>query len=361
MSVFVKDMVSPELFRDLITIADMDCFRNVWNQRFLVTGGNGFIAYHMVLTLMLLNDEKQRGNTVTILVRSREGAERRYGALMEREDLKIMVQDVCEMIPEETESFDYIIHAAGAADAKHFEDDPIGVFNTNVIGTERLIDFMRRRSCKSMVYVSSFTIYGKGTEMLPEVTEDYRGGDDWNTNAAFYAMGKRSAEFLCMAAFRKYGCPIRIIRPGFVYGASSPSDHRVYSEIIQNAAARQPIELRSPGLLFRSMVYVTDVVRGTFQVLLCGQDGEAYNVANEFISIRDFAEAAARAEDGPELPLRYVNPNDAAVVPDKIPGGAISIQKLRNCGCTPMVSLRTGIYYAIQSFRHSYPEACGGR
>ena len=126
-----------------------------------------------------------------------------------------------------------------------------------------------------------------------------------------------------------------------------------------NAAAEQPIELRSPGMLFRSMIYVTDVVRGVFQILFCGQDGEAYNAANEFVSIRGFAEAAVAAINIPSVTLRFANPEDANVVHEGIPGGAISSDKLRGIGWEPMIPLKTGIYNGIQVFRSSYPEACG--
>lgn len=354
MSVKVKETVCKALYDDLKTVVEKDYFCKNTRKSFLITGGSGFIAYYMVLALLCLNDEKNCGNHITILVRNEEKAKKKYGALLERDDFGLLVQDVCKPMHDIDMVFDYIIHAASAASAQQFDADPIGVFNSNVIGTEHLIDFIRRSPCKSMVYVSSFTVYGNGTGELKEIPETYCGADDWSTNRSCYSLGKRSAEFLCMAAYRKYQCPIRIVRPGFVYGASTPDDSRVYAQIIRNVAENQPITLQSAGLLFRSMVYVTDVVRGVFHVLFCGKDGEAYNVANEFASIRGFAERAVAAANSKDVRLEFVNQEDAEKEVPTIPGGAMSIKKLCESGWKPEVPLELGIGMAAQIYANAY-------
>lgn len=354
MSVKVRETVCPELYQDILQITQQDYLIGAVNQSFLITGGSGFIAYYMVLALLCLNDEHSNHNCVTILVRSEEKARKKYGALLDRRDLELLVRDVCEPFDDMTASFDYIIHAASAASAQQFDSDPIGVFNSNVVGTEQLIRFIRRTPCKSMVYISSFTVYGGGTETLQEIPETYSGPDDWRSNRSCYSLGKRSAEFLCMAGYRKYQSPIRIVRPGFVYGASSPEDNRVYAEIIRNVAEGRPIQLQSAGLLFRSMVYVTDVVRGIFHVLFCGQDGEAYNVANEFASIRGFAECAVVAANAEPVQIRFANPEDAGKAVVKIPGGAMSIRKLMDTGWKPAVPLECGIGMSAKIYADMY-------
>lgn len=354
MSLEVRNVICSELYADLKNITDKQYFLESKKQSFLITGGSGFIAYYIVMALLCRNDESHCDYQITILVRSEERARKKYGELLDREDFHVLVQDVCQPFEKMEQSYDYIIHAASAADAQHFEEDPIGVFNSNVIGTEHLIDFIRQKPCKSMVYLSSFTVYGNGTDTMEEVTEEYRGADDWMTNRSCYAFGKRSAEFLCAAAQRKYGVPIRIVRPGFVYGGSTPMDNRVYAEIIRNVAENKPIVLQSPGLFFRSMIYVTDVVRGVFQVLFCGADGEAYNIANEFVSIRDFAKAAVQAADTETVVLQYLNAGDENVMPEKKPQGAMSAQKLIDCGWKPAISLEQGIQMASRIYRYTF-------
>ena len=350
----VKECVCDDLYRELKSVAEETYLKDAADSSFLITGGSGFIAYYIVTALLLLNDEQDRRNKITIMVRNEKKAAEKYGELLKRDDISVMVHDVREPLDAEKQSFDYIIHAAGAAVASKFEEDPIGVFGSNVLGSSNLIDFIRKNGCRSMVYMSSFTVYGNMTEDAAVIDEDYTGADDWRTNRCSYSLGKRSSEFMCMAAARKFGCPIKIVRPGFVYGASSPEDTRVYSEIIRNVAEGKPIVLRSAGLLFRSMIYVTDVVRGIFAALLRGTDGEAYNIANEFVSIKEFAQIASECSPSDEVRVIFANPEDAEKRAEHTPVGQMSVERLRACGWKPMVSIENGIKTAAKIYSYTY-------
>lgn len=350
----MKNYVCRALYSDLKQIADSRPLCETKGKSFLITGGSGFIAYYIVMSLLLLNDEKDASNSITIMVRNEEKARAKYGALLDRKDFHVMVQDVCNPISADTQKFDYVIHAASGASTQQFEADPIGVFNSNVIGLENIIHMIRQKPCESLVFVSSFTVYGTGTNTVAAVTEKFRSVDDWTSKSACYSFGKKSGELLCVAAVRKYGCPIRIVRPGFVYGGSDPFDTRVYAEIIRDVAEHKPIYMQSAGLLFRSMVYVTDVVRGIFTALFSGIDGEAYNIANEFISIRGFAEAAVKAAQNDKVTLNFKNEADAnAPVPSAI-GGAMSTEKLQGCGWQPAVPLIDGIRMAAEIYTSTF-------
>lgn len=341
----VKDVVCPELSRDLDNIAAQSYFQETHGKSFLITGGTGFIAYYLVLALLAANDAAHADNTVTILVRSEEKARRKYGALLQRKDLNLLVQDVCRPLnaPEDFHG-DYIVHAASSADAKHFENDPIGVFNANVIGTENVMEFAIQSACTSVVYISSFTVYGQGTDKIPLVTEDYNGPESWNMNRSCYPYGKRSAEFICMAYCRKKSVPVKIIRPGFVYGASSLDDPRVYAEIIRDVACHKDIVLKSGGLVYRSMCYVTDLVRAILCTLFYGVDGEAYNVASEHISIRQFAQFATQASSDYPIKLLFEQEKDRNVVLPRDIYGAMSSEKIKSqCFWTPVVAVKEGI------------------
>lgn len=342
----LKDILSDSLYKEIVRTTNNSIFRTqeqCSNKTFLITGANGFIAYYLVLTILNSNDMLHRNNRIILLVRSREKAQKRYGNILGRKDVSLLVQDVCTPLPD-MGKVDYLIHAASAADAQHFDEDPIGVFNSNVIGTENIIKFVNQYVCESVVYISSFTIYGQGTDKVKYIDESFCGVEPWNNNRACYSYGKRSAEFLCMAAAKKYGSPIKIVRPGFVYGASHTSDTRVYSEITRCVAEKHPITLQSAGLLYRSMVYVTDLVTAILAVLLNGKNGEPYNVAYEHVSIRKFAETAVEVATSEDVCIKYVNEKDAAAdIPTEL-WGAMSIEKIRReCGWTPCVDLSDGI------------------
>lgn len=338
-----ENVVCSEIVNDLrCVIQDIEQLKNK-DSSFLITGGNGFVAYYLTLALLISNDCFHTHSRVTLLVRNMEHAKQRYGSLLEREDLSIIVQDVCDPIDLDR-GFDFIIHAASSADAKHFEEDPINVFNSNVIGTENVINLTRKYPCQSAIFISSFTVYGNNTDSQPYIDENFCGPEPWDLSRSCYVYGKRSAEFLCMIAARKYKVPIKIIRPGFVYGASSKEDSRVYAQIIRSVAEKSPIVLRSSGYINRSMIYVTDLVAGIFQALFSGKNGEAYNVSNEHISIRQFAEYAVQVADSPAVQLVFEKVSDKEQVAPLSVFGAMDSTKLQlECGWKPRIAIRDGI------------------
>lgn len=357
----IKEMISENLFQEIERTTLCSVLQKTERMRekcFLITGANGFIAYYLVLTILNANDKFQNNNHLILLARSQEKALKRFGQILDREDVTLLLQDVCTPLPQ-LEQVDYVIHAASAADAQHFNADPIGVFNSNVIGTENILQFVNKNKCESAVYVSSFTVYGRGTDKEKLIEESFCGADPWNYDGACYSYGKRSAEFLCMTFARKYGTPIKIVRPGFVYGASHKDDNRVYAEIIRCAAKKYDITLQSAGLLYRSMVYVTDVVTAILAVLLEGRNGEAYNIANEHTSIRQFAEVAVKVAACEQVKLKFINEADAKVnIPEDV-FGAMSIQKIREeCKWSPNVSLHDGIASAVAIFSELLSPVC---
>lgn len=354
--IMLKDCISNKLYSEIVratTNSVLQTQEECSNKTFLVIGANGFIAYYLVLTILNANDALNRKNHVVLLVRNEEKARKRYGRLLDRDDISLLIQDICMPLPDMNKA-DYVIHAASAADAQHFDADPIGVFNSNVLGTENVIQFVDRVACESAVFISSFAVYGQGTDQLKSIDESFCGAESWNNDRASYSYGKRSAEFLCMAAARKNGTPIKIVRPGFVYGASSKSDTRVYSEIIRCVAEDRPITLQSAGLLYRSMIYVTDLVRAIFAVLLKGKNGEPYNVAHEHISIRQFAEVASMVADK-DIIVKYANEKDAtANIPAEI-FGAMATEKIQTeCDWTPKVNILDGVSSAAAIFGEIY-------
>ena len=350
----VKDVVCNSVYNDLVDVVDNTGLHRQRGKSFLVSGGNGFIAYYLVLCVLLANDLFELNNTIYILVRDKEKTVKKYQDLLKRRDLIMVIGDVSDNNTEFGGPYDFIVHAASGASAEQFNNDPFGVFNANVMGTENLINNIIQLGCESMVFISSFTVYGDDTKSVPVIDEKYRGKDDWETSSACYVYGKKSAEFLCSTSVRKYGCPVKIVRPGFVYGDSSPMDNRVYAEIIRNLAEKKNIVMKSSGMLFRSMVYVTDVVRGIIFALLQGQDGEAYNIANEFVSIRQFAELASMADETGTVKVEFVNPDDYKVDTSTVNGGQMETSKLETCGWKAKVSISEGIKMAAESYVHKY-------
>ena len=85
-----------------------------------------------------------------------------------------------------------------------------------------------------------------------------------------------------MAYAHEYGMAVSVARPSHVYGPCfTEGDKRVYAEFIRDVLAGNDIVMKSDGKKFRSWCYVVDCASALLYVLLKGESGKAYNIADE--------------------------------------------------------------------------------
>lgn len=338
-------MVSERVYRDVLSVAESELpWEKLDHKTILITGANGFISFYMVLACLIRND--LYGNDIRIvgLVRSYTNAEKKYGQILERDDVSLLVQDVCEEI--DPGKVEVIIHAASQASAWHFEHDPVGTINANLLGTERVLELAKKYEAEVLM-ISSLKIYGSFREHpLEKIREEDQGYIDQTSYKNCYAIGKLAAETLCASYSKQYGIPVRIVRPSYIYGPTKMNDDRVWAQFIANVIRREDIVLKSNGAAYRSFCYVTDTVNAIFTVLLKGEVMQPYNISSEMgnITIRGFARTAVEAFPEKKLRLSFVNKED-----EKEPDVTASVceildsEKLAALGWKAKVSLMDGI------------------
>lgn len=343
---FVQDYADEVIVTDMANIG-ISHLSSIQNNVIMVTGATGFIAYYIVLSLLLYNDKDHANNKIVLLYRNHDKAINKYGELLKRKDVVLLHQDVCDKI-DFPYQVDYIIHAAGNADAASFERNPIGICKANIIGTDNIFQYAVEKGCCSCVYLSSYTVYGKASETDEILTEDQSSGEvDWASYKLCYPVAKRSGEMLCQCYQHEKNLPVKIVRPGFVYGPIEESDNRVYADIIRMAARNQNVILRSSGYIYRPLCYVTDLVRGIFSVLTEGIDGHAYNVAAEYVSVREYAEMVVSLSK--DVDLVFEKESDAFCLPPSRVYGKMSTQKItEECHWKPKINLADGIRMALE-------------
>lgn len=209
-------------------------------------------------------------------------------------------QDVTEPIVEFSECVDYMIHAASNADPVRMAKDPAGTLLANVQGTKNLLDYGLSHGMERFLFVSSGEIYGQPNAGMDDFTEDYCGPLDLSSPRSCYPEGKRAAEVLCQSCISQLGADVVIVRPCHLFGPTMvPEDSRAVSEFLRNAAAGRNIVMKSAGLMERSHCYIVDAAWALLTVLLTGERGGTYNIADRRYQMRicDFARQAARAGD----------------------------------------------------------------
>lgn len=311
MSRKIRELVSGLVYEDVLSVVNRKLpWEKLDHRTILITGANGFISYYLVLACLIRNDLYASGIRIVGLVRSQKNAEKKYGNVLEREDFSLCVQDVCEEI--DPGRVDYVIHAASQASAWHFENDPVGTINANLVGTERVLELAKKYQAEVMM-ISSLKIYGSfQANPREKIGEEDRGYIDQTSYKNCYAIGKLAAETLCASYHKQYGIPVKIVRPSYIYGPTTMYDDRVWAQFIVNVIRNEDIVLKSNGAPYRSFCYVTDTAAAIFTVLLKGEVMQPYNIASEKsnTTIRGLAKTAVEAFPEKRLNLSFVNPAD---------------------------------------------------
>ena len=225
--------------------------------------------------------------------RNEERAKERFREFAGESHFHFVKYDVLKPLESDIK-FDYIIHAASNASPNFFTNKPVEVMKSNIDGVTNLMEYGLKNGMKRFLYVSSGEVYGEGDGRV--FTEDYSGYVNCATPRACYPSSKRAAETLCVAYAAEYGADVVIARPCHVYGPHfTESDNRVYAQFIRNILRGEDIVMKSTGEQFRSWCYVVDCVSALLYILLKGECGQAYNIADSSsnISIKELAEMIA--------------------------------------------------------------------
>ncbi len=253
----------------------------------LITGATGLIGSTLIHCLLAL-DKKIR---IIAPVRNKKRAE----ALFEDDATKIELIE-CDLLSFDYDSIgevDYIIHCAAPTSSKFFVEHPVETFDTILQGTSVLLQYAKRHSVLGFVYLSSLEVYGRLDNDSKLVTEDVQGYWDPTSVRSSYPMAKRAAENLCCLYAHEYGVPTKIARLTQTTGAGiAKDDNRVIAQFARLAAEGKDIILHTTGESARPYCYTTDAVSAILYIMLKGEKGEAYNVANgdTYISARGMAE-----------------------------------------------------------------------
>lgn len=319
----------------------------MYNSKILVTGATGLVGSAIVKKLL-----EQGNNKVVALVRNSEKAEKIF-ADYETDNLEIMISDICDLKPE-TVGVDYIIHAASQTSSKAFVNQPVETINTAIKGTTAILEFARVNPVKSFVYLSSMEVYG-----LPvtdeKIYEDHSTNLDTMAVRSCYPESKRMCENICVSYFSEYDVPVKIVRltqtfgPGVAY-----NDGRVFAEFARCAIEGRDIVLKTKGETKRNYLYLEDAVDAILAVLLKGENGNAYNAANEdtYCSIYEMAKLVAEKCSNKKISVIIEENEDIAKL-----GYAptlkmnLSTEKLKRLGWKAKVGLSDMFEIMIQDMR----------
>lgn len=259
--------------------------------KILVTGATGLIGKAIVSRLYDIN--KDVGNIeIYAQVRNEDKARRLFS---QKKGVKFLVCDIAE-VDLVNLGIDYVIHCASVTDSKSFVNSPVETIMTAIEGTKRILEFSRINHVKSLVYLSSMEVYG--TPVTDEKIDEKHGTNiDTSCARSSYPESKRMCETLCTAYYNEFEVPVKTLRLTQTFGPGvNYNDGRVFAEFARCAIEEKNIVLNTKGTTKRNYLYIDDAVNAILTVLLYGDNGEIYNVANEetYCSIYQMAELVAK-------------------------------------------------------------------
>ncbi len=191
-----------------------------------------------------------------------------------------------------------VFHLAAQALVRKSYLDPLGTYESNVLGTARILEACRKTpSVKAIVAVSSDKCYENREQMQPYREDDPLGGYDP------YSASKACMELLLNSYRRVFFAPqqqarLASARAGNVIGGGDWAEDRLVPDLMLAAAQGKTAILRNPGAV-RPWQHVLEPLSGYLllgQWLLQGREeaAQAWNFGPELADNITVAELAAR-------------------------------------------------------------------
>lgn len=248
----------------------------------------------------------------------------------------------------------YVIHLAAESDVtRSIENDDV-FLKTNILGTEVLLQALRKHSdtIQRFIYVSTSEVYGTAQE-LP-MTEEHL----LNPRSP-YAASKAAADRLVYAYCCTYNVPVVTVRPFNNYG---PCQHyeKVIPNFITNALNDEPLSIEGDGTQTRDWLYVTDTIR-FFDILLHYKDFSAlehqvFNIGSgRMISVIDLAYNIVDLIGASHDLITFTRNR-----PGQVNEHLSSFEKAqRICNWKPSVSLEEGLGQTISWYKNKKTKKIG--
>jgi nucleoside-diphosphate-sugar epimerase len=225
--------------------------------RYLVTGGAGFIGSHIVRRLV------GDGVLVRVVDNLSTGQSARLDDV--RGSIEFVEGDLAdERISDEVvRGCDYVLHQAAVPSVQRSVFDPIGTNRSNVTTTLNVLESCRKAGIRRLVYAASSSAYGD-TEVLPKKEE-------MSPNPLSpYALQKLVGERYCKLYYDLYGLETVCLRYFNVFGPDQDPNSEysaVIPRFINKLLAKESLTVYGDGEQSRDFTHVENVVEANLLTL----------------------------------------------------------------------------------------------
>ena len=241
--------------------------------KILVTGGAGFIGSNFVRRTIEDAYPGLAGADVVVLDRlTYSGNLANLVPVADSPRYSFVHGDIrdSELLAGLLPSVDAIVHFAAESHVDRSVRDASIFVETNVLGTQRLLDAAFRAGVERFVHVSTDEVYGSIAE------------GSWDESRALepnspYSASKAGSDLIARSYFRTHGLNLSITRCSNNYGPYHFPE-KVIPLFVTNLIDNQHVPLYGDGRNIRDWLHVDDHTRGIAMVLVGGRAGEVYNI-----------------------------------------------------------------------------------
>ena len=315
----------------------------------IVTGGAGFIGSNFIYYEQKTHSEDR---IVCVDKLTYAGNLETLSEAMKNPNFRFVKADICDRKAIEDlfseECPDIVVNFAAESHVDRSIEDPEIFLQTNIIGTQVLMDASRKFGVKRYHQVSTDEVYGD----LPLDRPDLLFTEETPLKTSSpYSSSKAGADLLVNAYHRTYGLPTTISRCSNNYGPYQFPE-KLIPLMIANAFADKPLPVYGEGLNVRDWLYVEDHCRAIDLIIRQGRDGEVYNIGghNEMRNI-DIVKMICKELGKSEDLIKHVTDRKGhdmryAINPDKIH---------RELGWLPETKFADGIVKTIHWYLDNKP------
>ena len=230
--------------------------------RYLVTGGGGFIGSHLTEALLA------RGHSVTVLDSMSTGQLPNLAVAKRHPNFHFVQGSVFDehLVDSLVHNCDVVVHLAAAVGVRLIVDKPLRSLTTNIRGAEIVIEAAVHYNRKILL-ASTSEIYGKNSDVPLSETSDCVLGSPTVPRWA-YSTAKAVSEILAFTYHWERNLPAIVVRLFNTVGPrQSPAFGMVIPRLVKQALADEPLTVYGDGTQTRCFGHVTDVIDGFLRLL----------------------------------------------------------------------------------------------